>query len=72
MKYKLLKIYWKLTKFQFQGVFCDDGNKVVTFTTTKRILAVIGSGTLRIHVQAKHDSGSSCFEAELSIRKDAK
>lgn len=41
----------------------------MTFTTTKKLFAIVGGDSLKIQVVVKHDTGNSCFEADLGIKR---
>lgn len=56
-------------KIVFQNSFCDDGSKIVTFSTTKKLFGIVGGDSLKTRVVVKHDTGTSCFETDLSIRR---
>lgn len=53
----------------FQSSFCDGGTKIVTFSTTKKLFGIVGGDSLKTRVVVKHDTGTSCFETDLSIRR---
>lgn len=56
--------------FIFQGSFCNKDLKVLTLTTLKRMLKMIPKkDPILVRHVVKHDTGTSCFEAELVLKR---
>lgn len=55
--------------FLLKKSFCDNGSKVVTFSASKKLFSLVGGDSLKIRATVKHDTGSSCFDADLSIKQ---
>lgn len=53
----------------FQTFFCDNGSKVTTFSASKKLFGVFSGGSLKTRVEVKHNTGTSCFESDLSIQR---